>query len=401
MMKRQIQRRSVLIGMIFLLRTVLGFAQATPPADLVLINGNIITVDNYNTIAQAVAVRDSIICKVGSNAEIQEYIESGVTEVLNLNGLTVTPGIIDAHSHILFYGITENEYVNLREAGTHTIEDVVNKIEAKVQISQPGEWIMGDGFFKLERLPTRYDLDPVSPENPVMLQSLGGHYGSCNSKALEIAGVDENTPNPVGGIIDHPHRHAHLPDGKRLQGAQLPLDPIPLRVDCVAVRVDRAVHQRGGDGDIVGDDKARQRRGVRVGVDQRVGDGVARLHLRLIGRVGRLDQGRRLRHVIVHGHCVEDRGAGNGGLKGDPVLEEPCHGIVRNGDGGRDPAGRGAGGERAPPARPVLPLRPVLILHRQAHRRRVGDGGVPAQGRQHPVDRFVYLDYAFNDATKE
>ncbi|UCE08114.1 MAG: amidohydrolase family protein, partial [bacterium] len=80
--------------------------------------------------------------------------------------------------------------------------DVVNKIEERVQISEPGEWIMGDGFFMLERLPTRDDLDPVSPENPVMLQSLGGHYGSCNSKALEIAGVDKDTPDPVGGIIE-------------------------------------------------------------------------------------------------------------------------------------------------------------------------------------------------------
>ena len=171
------------------------------PADLVFLNGNIITVDSLDTIAEAVAIKDSLIYRVGTNQEISQLIGTD-TEVKNLKGLTMTPGIIDAHTHLLFYGITENEYVSLRDPGLQSVEDVVAKIEEAVQNAQPGEWIMGDGFFMLEHVPTRYDLDPVSPDNPVMLQSLGGHYGSCNSNALEIAGVDANTEDPVGGIIE-------------------------------------------------------------------------------------------------------------------------------------------------------------------------------------------------------
>jgi len=171
-------------------------------ADMVMFNGKIITVDEQNTIAQAVAVKDSLILKVGTNAEIQAYVEPGVTEMHDLNGLTVTPGIIDAHAHLMYYGQAENDFVNLRPPDVQDIADVVATIGAHIQTIEPGEWVIGDGFFRLEGIPTKDDLDPVSPDNPVFLNSLGGHYGSANSRALEIAGIDANTPNPAGGIID-------------------------------------------------------------------------------------------------------------------------------------------------------------------------------------------------------
>ena len=84
------------------------------------------------------------------------------------------------------------------------LKEVLAAIAERVQETAPGEWIIGDGFFKLEdmRLPTRYDLDTVSPDNPVFLNSQGGHYGTANSKALEIAGIDSSTQDPVGGIIE-------------------------------------------------------------------------------------------------------------------------------------------------------------------------------------------------------
>ena len=171
-------------------------------ADLILWNGKIITVDANDSIAEAVAVKDSLILYVGTNAEVQAYI--GVnTDVRNLNGRTVTPGMIDAHLHLMYYGQAEKDFVNLRPPEVNNIEEVVAAIEERVQQSQPGEWVIGDGFFRLEdmRLPTRWDLDPVSPDNPVFLNSQGGHYGSANSMALAIAGIDASTPDPVGGII--------------------------------------------------------------------------------------------------------------------------------------------------------------------------------------------------------
>jgi len=195
------KKPTILLLIFFLTILVPLMTNAEEVADLVLMNANVITVDAENTIAQAVAIKDSLILKVGSNQEMQAYVGTS-TEVKNMNGLTITPGMIDAHSHLMYYGVGENDYVNLRGKDTKSIEDVVAKIAARVQEVEPGEWIMGDGFFQIERMVTIDDLDPVSPDNPVFLTSLGGHYGSCNSKALEIAGVDENTPDPVGGIIE-------------------------------------------------------------------------------------------------------------------------------------------------------------------------------------------------------
>ncbi|MBN1780091.1 amidohydrolase family protein [bacterium] len=173
----------------------------TEYADLIIWNGKIITVDADNSIAQAVAVKDSLILAVGTNAEIAQY-QGPETDMRNLNGRTVTPGMIDSHLHLMYYGQAEKDYVNLRTC--NSIIEVVTAIEARVQETPPGEWVIGDGFFKLEdmRIPTKYDLDPVSPDNPVFLTSQGGHYGSANSEALRIAGIDSDTQNPVGGIVE-------------------------------------------------------------------------------------------------------------------------------------------------------------------------------------------------------
>ena len=170
-------------------------------ADLVFYNGTIITVDENDTIVNAVAIKDSLIYKVGSYQDIEPFIGPD-TDVRNLNGKCMTPGMIDAHTHLMYYGQGELDYVNLRPPDVQNIDDLVAKIGERVQAVQPGEWIIGDGFFKLERMPTRYDLDPVSPDNPVFLNSLGGHYGTANSKALEIAGIDSSTLDPVGGLIE-------------------------------------------------------------------------------------------------------------------------------------------------------------------------------------------------------
>lgn len=168
-----------------------------------ILNAKIITVDANNTIAQAVAVSDSLIIKVGTNQDIQPFIGPG-TKILDLTGKTVTPGLIDAHNHLVYYGQSEKDFVNLRPPAVRSIADIVAKVAERIRQSSPGAWVIGDGFFQLTdgRLPTRWDLDPVSPDNPVFLNSMGGHFGTANSKALEIAGIDSSTPNPVGGIIE-------------------------------------------------------------------------------------------------------------------------------------------------------------------------------------------------------
>jgi len=204
-MKRQLNKNPVFftsLAIVLLLKFSLLFSSELHDyADLVFINGKIITVDEENTIAEAVAVKDSLILAVGTNTEIMALVGDS-TDVRNLNGLCMTPGMIDAHTHLMYYGQGEIDYVNLRPPEVQTVEDLAAKIGERVQSVEPGEWIIGDGFFKLEKMPTRYDLDPVSPDNPVFLNSLGGHYGTANSKALEIAGIDSSTQDPVGGLID-------------------------------------------------------------------------------------------------------------------------------------------------------------------------------------------------------
>jgi hypothetical protein len=82
--------------------------------------------------------------------------------------------------------------------------DVVALLAERVSQTPAGEWIIGDGFFQLTdgRIPVRTDIDPVSPDHPVFLNSMGGHFGTANSRALEIAGIDASTPNPIGGIVE-------------------------------------------------------------------------------------------------------------------------------------------------------------------------------------------------------
>ena len=119
-----------------------------------------------------------------------------------MNGRCVTPGMIDAHLHLMYYGQTKKDFVDLRPPEITTLEELLAKIEASLQEVEPGEWINGDGFFNLDRFPTKYDLDPISPDNPVFLNSMGGHFGSANSAALNAAGITAETPDPVGGIIE-------------------------------------------------------------------------------------------------------------------------------------------------------------------------------------------------------
>ncbi len=188
----------------FLISILFSYCMSQETADLVLYNGNIITVNTNDDIKEAIAVKDSLFIMVGSNEDVETYIGEG-TKVIDLEGLTVTPGIIDAHTHMIYYGQAENQYVNLRPPEVTSIDEIKAKLEERVSQIEPGEWIIGDGYFKLEdgRLPTKWDIDPVTPDNPVILNSMGGHFGTANSCALDSAGITNETEDPPGGIIEH------------------------------------------------------------------------------------------------------------------------------------------------------------------------------------------------------
>lgn len=171
--------------------------------DMVLISGTILTVDPKNTVAQAVAIKDRKIMAVGSNRRIKNLIGSN-TQIIDLHGCTVTPGLIDSHCHFseahLLYDI-DLSYPNVK-----SIPEIIEKVKEQAASSMPGDWVRGRGWDEGKLSEKRYvlasDLDPVSPDNPVWLTHTMGHYGVANNKALELAGVTKDTTDPPGGTID-------------------------------------------------------------------------------------------------------------------------------------------------------------------------------------------------------
>ncbi|HZR32387.1 MAG TPA: amidohydrolase family protein [Terriglobales bacterium] len=181
---------------------------ANPPqsdaADLVLINGKILTVDANDSIAQAVAIKGGKIVAVGSSEAILQRAGSG-TRVIDLHGRTATPGLIDTHGHFADGGVNELYHVNLSDSSR--VEDVVAKVRDKVATTKPGEWVQGDGWDEGKLAEHRYvyasDLDKVSPNNPVWLLHTTGHYGVANSYAMKLAHISTETQPPAAGTIDH------------------------------------------------------------------------------------------------------------------------------------------------------------------------------------------------------
>jgi predicted amidohydrolase YtcJ len=187
-------------------------------ADLILYSGKIITVDAKNTIAEAIAIRDGRILAVGKNADVLK-LKDAHTRTVDLHGRTVTPGIIDSHSHPTSYGM---KIFQPDLSQQKSLAEIIQTIGAKVQQSKPGEWITNSRIWNESKLverrnPTRYDIDAVSPNNPVFLSR--GHLGVANSAALKAAGIDRNSPDPPGGTIEKDPQTGE-PTGRLYERAQ-------------------------------------------------------------------------------------------------------------------------------------------------------------------------------------
>ena len=180
-------------------------------ADLVIINAKVITVDNDFSIQQAVAVKDDKIAVVGSNEIVKPHI-TPETKVLDLKGKTVLPGINDTHMHPAGFGVARPPLsLDLTYPTIKSIPEMVEALRKKVAEVKPGEWIRGSGWDQgsLEesksdpsRLPRKYDIDPVSPDNPVAFIDNSNHTLLVNSKALKIAGVSKDTTDPETGEME-------------------------------------------------------------------------------------------------------------------------------------------------------------------------------------------------------
>ncbi|MCU1264317.1 MAG: putative metal-dependent hydrolase with the TIM-barrel fold [Acidobacteria bacterium] len=202
-----------------LLLSLLSATPRTESADLVLKNGNIYTVNDKQARAEAVAVKGDRIVFVGSNAAAQRYVGTN-TRVVDLHGQTVVPGLTDAHHHLSGVGFRE---MTLNLEGVTSLEDFLAKVKARVDRAKPGEWVTGRGwietFWQPPVFPTRWDLDKIAPNNPVILGRADGHGTVVNSAALKIAGVGKDTPNPFGGEISK-DKQSGEPNGMLLDAAQ-------------------------------------------------------------------------------------------------------------------------------------------------------------------------------------
>jgi predicted amidohydrolase YtcJ len=170
---------------------------ATGPADLIIKDANVISMDPGIPSATALAVRGQHILAVGSDDDVLN-LKGPQTEVVDARGHTVTPGFIDAHSHPLLAqeGISAN--VNLRR-----IPDAKAALAAQASKTPPGQWVLGsmydDTKFEEGRPLNRADLDDAVPNHPVFVRHRGGHTAVVNSQAFQLAGVSIDTPDPVGG----------------------------------------------------------------------------------------------------------------------------------------------------------------------------------------------------------
>ena len=204
-----------LINLLFL-SLLLGFSACTSgdeqvTADTVYTNGTIYTVAADNTV-EAVAVKAGTILYAGNEAGLKEYLGEN-TETIDLAGLTMTPGFIESHGHLM--GLGQNE-LNLDLMGIKSYDEMIEMVAAAVAKAEPGEWILGRGWHqsKWDKMPdemvkgfqTHDRLSEVSPDNPVYLRHASGHAAFANAKAMEIAGVNQMsieslTQNLAGGEV--------------------------------------------------------------------------------------------------------------------------------------------------------------------------------------------------------
>lgn len=172
--------------------------------DLILFNGNIVTMDKEKPKVQAVAVDSGKILRLGNDSEILP-LKGSQTKLVDLNGKLLLPGFNDSHMHLLSYG---SSLVKANLIGTTSIEHLVEQMKdfIKDKEIQNGQWVEGRGwnhdFFEVNRFPTRYDLDKISSKHPIIVTRACGHVSVVNSKALEMAGITKDTLQIQGGHFD-------------------------------------------------------------------------------------------------------------------------------------------------------------------------------------------------------
>ncbi|HKK42467.1 MAG TPA: amidohydrolase, partial [Bacteroidales bacterium] len=192
--------KKLIISLTILITMISSSCKQGEKADLVIINGSLLTIDKDHPSASALAVKGERIIAVGNTKEISEMIQKGVTEVIDAKGRLVLPGFNDAHVH---FGPLDPDYIELRYTTDPSV--ITRKVKEQVAKSVLGQLIKGGHWehemFTDKKWPAKELIDKVSPDNPVMLSRADGHSVLVNSYILKASCITKNTPNPFGGEI--------------------------------------------------------------------------------------------------------------------------------------------------------------------------------------------------------
>ena len=204
---------------------VAAFGCAKESADRIFINTSIYTLNPANETANSIAVKNGRILFVGDEEKSYEYSNEN-TEILDLKGKTLIPGLADAHAHI---GGTGKFLQSLNFYGTASASEIISMVRSAVNRTPPGEWIEGRGWdqndWQVKKFPTSGLLDKVAPNNPVVLSRVDGHAYWVNQKVLDLAGITSAAPEPDGGrIVRLPG--TNKPSGILVDNAMLLIDDI-------------------------------------------------------------------------------------------------------------------------------------------------------------------------------
>lgn len=196
----------ILVVVTLLLIVKAGVLSAKPPSSQIFINGSVLTMDAEHRIVEAIAVEGERIVSLGSTEDILRQ-KSPTSIVYDLKGKTLLPGFIDAHGHFPGWG-GDDLVVDLNSPPIGVItsmDQLLSKLKQAVKDKSSGEWLVGVGYddslLAEKRHPNRWDLDKVSTEQPIYLLHISGHIGVANSVGLKLAGIDEQSLAPAGGVI--------------------------------------------------------------------------------------------------------------------------------------------------------------------------------------------------------
>ncbi|NLY71512.1 MAG: amidohydrolase [Clostridiales bacterium] len=230
-------------------------------ADIIIYNGPVITVDSHNSIASAVAIKDNKIIYVGEKETALSFKHDN-SNLIDLEGRSPVPGFIDSHLHMAVFG-ANSIAIDCRSPKVSSIEDIKKLVKEAAALTPKGQWIRGWGYdhSKLieKRHPNRWDLDEVAPDHPVMLTRVCAHISAHNTKSLELAGLDDNSPDPEGGVMDRANgsltgvmrENAHM---MMMKNAQLSYDELMNAIktanDILISQGITSIHDSGGYGSL-------------------------------------------------------------------------------------------------------------------------------------------------------